>query len=54
VNLASFPHTNAMVLTIHFDRWDISRILVNNGNQEEILFLLAFEKWALRRSSSRN
>jgi hypothetical protein len=23
VNLASFPHTDAMVLTIHIDRWDL-------------------------------
>jgi hypothetical protein len=30
VNLDSFPHTNAMVLTIHIDRWDITRILVDN------------------------
>jgi hypothetical protein len=32
VNLASFPHTDAMVITIHIDRWDVSRILINNSS----------------------
>jgi hypothetical protein len=54
VNLASFPHTDAMVLTVHIDRWDISRILIDNGNQVEILFLSVFKKWATTRSNSKN
>jgi hypothetical protein len=33
-----------MVLTIHIDRWDVSRILINNGSQPEILFMSAFKK----------
>jgi hypothetical protein len=33
-----------MVLTIHIDRWDASKILVDNGRQAEILFLSTFEK----------
>jgi hypothetical protein len=44
VNLASFPHTDAMVITIHIDRWDITKILIDNGSQTEILFLTTFEK----------
>jgi hypothetical protein len=44
INLASFPHTNAMVFTIHIDRWDVTRILIDKDSQVEILFLLAFEK----------
>jgi hypothetical protein len=44
VNQTSFPHTDAMVLTIHIDRWDVSKILVDNGCQAEILFLSTFEK----------
>jgi hypothetical protein len=44
VNLASFPHTDAMVVTVHIDRWDVTKILVNNGKQAKILFLAAFEK----------
>jgi hypothetical protein len=44
VNLALFPHTDVVVLTVHIDRWDVSRILINNGSQAEILFLSAFKK----------
>jgi hypothetical protein len=44
VNLASFRHTDAMVITVHIDRWDINKILIGNGSQAEILFLAAFEK----------
>jgi hypothetical protein len=28
-----------MVIIIHIDRWDITRILIDNGSQTEILFL---------------
>jgi hypothetical protein len=33
-----------MVITVHIDRWDVSRIIIDNGSQVEILFLLAFER----------
>jgi hypothetical protein len=33
-----------MVLTVHIDRWDMPKILVDNGSQVEILFLSRFEK----------
>jgi hypothetical protein len=33
-----------MVITIHIDRWDIARIIIDNGSQAEILFLSAFKK----------
>jgi hypothetical protein len=44
VNLASFPHTDAMVLTVHIDRWDVSNIHIDNDSQAEILFLSTFKK----------
>jgi hypothetical protein len=44
VNLASFPHTDAIVVTVHIDKWDMTKILINNGSQAEILFLAAFDK----------
>jgi hypothetical protein len=44
VNLASFSHTNAMVVTVHIDRWDVTEILIDNGSQAEILFLACFRK----------
>jgi hypothetical protein len=43
-NLASFPHTDAMVIIVHIDRWDITKILIDNGRQAEILFLSTFDK----------
>jgi hypothetical protein len=44
VNLASFFHIDAMVITVHIDRWDVTKILIDNGSQAEILFLTAFHK----------
>jgi hypothetical protein len=44
VNLASFSHTNAMVVTVHIDRWDVTEILIDNGSQAKILFLACFRK----------
>jgi hypothetical protein len=49
VNLASFPHTDSMVITIHIDRWDVTKIHIDNGSQDEILFLTAFEKMVFDR-----
>jgi hypothetical protein len=44
INLTSFPHTDAMVVTIHIDRQDVTKILIYNGRQAEILFLGTFDK----------
>jgi hypothetical protein len=44
VKLASFPHIDAMVIIIHIDRWDVTKILINNSSEAEILFLAAFDK----------
>jgi hypothetical protein len=49
VKLASFPHIDAMVVTIHIDRWDVTKILIDNGSQDEILFLVAFKKMGFDR-----
>jgi hypothetical protein len=43
VNLALFPHTDAMVLTVHIDQWDVTKILIDNDSEAEILFLSAFK-----------
>jgi hypothetical protein len=32
-----------MVITTHIDKWDVTRVLIDNGSQAEILFLLAFD-----------
>jgi hypothetical protein len=44
VNLASFPHTDAMVVIVHIDRCDVTRIHVYNGSQAKVLFLSTFDK----------
>jgi hypothetical protein len=44
VNLTSFPHTYAMVITVHINRWDVTKILIDNGSQAEILLLATFDK----------
>jgi hypothetical protein len=33
IKLVSFPYTDAMVITSHIDKWDITRVLVDNGSQ---------------------
>jgi hypothetical protein len=32
-----------MVKTTHIDKWDVTRVLIDNGSQAKILFLLAFD-----------
>jgi hypothetical protein len=44
IKLASFPHTDAMVIITHIDKWNITRVLDDNGSQTEILFLPAFDQ----------
>jgi hypothetical protein len=44
INLALFPHTDVMVITVHIYRWDVTKILVDKGSQTEIPFLVAFDK----------
>jgi hypothetical protein len=33
-----------MVITAHIDMWNVTRVLVDNQSQEEILFRSAFEQ----------
>jgi hypothetical protein len=33
-----------MVVTVHIDRWDVTKILIDNGSQAKILFLAIFNK----------
>jgi hypothetical protein len=44
INLTSFPHTDTMVTIVHIDRWDVTKIPIDNGSQAEILFLSTFDK----------
>jgi hypothetical protein len=53
INLTSFPHIDAMVTTVHIDRWDITKIFIDNGSQAEILFLATFDKMGFNRKQLR-
>jgi hypothetical protein len=50
IKLISFPHTNFMVITTHIDKWDVSRVLIDNGSQAEILFLTAFDQMGFNKN----
>jgi hypothetical protein len=39
-----------MVITSDINKWDITRILIDNGSQAEILFLSAFDQMGLDRN----
>jgi hypothetical protein len=49
IKLVSFLHTDAMVITAHSDKCDVTRVLVDNDSQAEILFLSTFEKMGFNR-----
>jgi hypothetical protein len=50
VKLASFLHIDTIVITSHIDKWNVTRVLVDNGSQAEILFLSTFEQMGLNKS----
>jgi hypothetical protein len=39
-----------MVITVHINGWDISRILFDNGSKAKILLLSAFERMGYNRN----
>jgi hypothetical protein len=53
INLNPFPHTDAMVITVHIDRWDVTKILIDNDSQDKILFLATFDKIGFDRKQLR-
>jgi hypothetical protein len=44
IKLTSFSHTDAMVITTHVNKWNVTRVLVEHGSQAQILFLSTFEQ----------
>jgi hypothetical protein len=50
IKLTSFPHTDAMVITAHIDKWNVMRVLVDNGSQVDILFLSTFDQMGLNKN----
>jgi hypothetical protein len=44
IKLVSFLHIDAMVMTTHIDKWNVTRVLIDNGSHAEILFFSAFNQ----------
>jgi hypothetical protein len=42
-----------MVVTVHIGRWDVTKILIENGSQTEILFLATFDRMGFDRKQLR-
>jgi hypothetical protein len=38
-----------MVITAHIDKWDVTKVLINNGSQAEIVFLSTYEQMGFDR-----
>jgi translation elongation factor P/translation initiation factor 5A len=49
IKFVSYPHIDAMVITAHIDKRNVTRVLVDNGSQAEILFLSTFEQMGLNK-----
>jgi hypothetical protein len=32
IKLTSFPHTDTMVIRAHIDKWNVTRVVVDNGS----------------------
>jgi hypothetical protein len=50
VDLRSAPHVDAMVINCSVAGWDLHKVLVNNGNQADIIFLHAFDRMGINHS----
>jgi hypothetical protein len=44
IELTCFLHMNVMVISANIDKWNVTRVLVDNGSRAEILFLSTFEQ----------
>jgi hypothetical protein len=49
IKLVSSPHTYSMVIIDHIDKWNATRVLIDNGSQAKILFLSTFEQMGFDR-----
>jgi hypothetical protein len=58
INLTSFSNIDAMVIIVHIDRWDVTKILIDNNSQAKILFLATFDEmgfdWKQLKESSKS
>jgi hypothetical protein len=47
VDSCSAPHADAMVITCRVAGWDLHKVLVDNGSQDDIIFLHAFDRMGI-------
>jgi hypothetical protein len=50
VDLRSAPHIDTMVINYSVAGWDLHKVLVDNGNQADIIFLHAFDRMGIYHS----
>jgi hypothetical protein len=50
VDLRSAPHVDAFVINFRVAGWDLHKVLVDNGSQANIIFLLAFDHMGISHS----
>jgi hypothetical protein len=50
VDLRSAPHVDAMVINCRVAGWDLHKVLVDNGSQDDIIFLHAFDRMGINHS----
>jgi hypothetical protein len=50
VDLRSAPHADAMVINCRVAGWDLIKVLVDNGNQADNIFLHAFDRMGINHS----
>jgi hypothetical protein len=50
IDLRSAPHIDAMVINCSVAGWDLHKVLVDNGSQEDIIFLHAFDRMGISHS----
>jgi hypothetical protein len=53
IKLTTFPHTDAMVITAHIDKWNVMKVLVDYESQAKIFFLSTFDQMVLNKKSRR-
>jgi hypothetical protein len=49
IKLTLFLHTDTLVIAAHINKWNVTRVLDDNGGQEDILFLSTFEQMDLNK-----
>ena len=47
LKLIDYHHTDAMVIEAHIHGWQVTKVLIDDGSQADILFLSTFEQMGL-------